>query len=100
MHLTGDHKIHLPRLHGIGHEIDGMRAPAPGKKHQVIERMPVRGMQLLVMFIQISGKPADEQPPSSALIVNSMDIINGKSLRHALNIFRFVQFGADPFLYL
>src|SRR6185437_1570452 len=92
--LTGDHEIDLSGRHRIGHEVDGMRAPTPGKQHQVIERMPVSSMKLPVMFVHIGPETANQKPPASAVVVDIMDRINRECLRHDLNIFRFVQFHA------
>ena len=82
--------VHLPwrqeedgaGTHGVLPEIDGVRTFSFGEHHQMVKRMPVRTIQVVVMLVEVSAKPADEQTALFALPVYTADVINRECFAH------------------
>jgi len=61
VHLPGHHEINLERLYRKGGKVYRMRAASFGEHRKMIEIMPVLGMYLLVVFMQVMVQPLHQQ---------------------------------------
>ncbi len=61
VHLAGDHGIELKRFYIESGEVDGVGAFAFSKKYQVVKGMAMGEMKVLIIFVQVAGKPVGQE---------------------------------------